>query len=109
MITSHVLDTVQGKPATGVVVRLFRCGEPGDTLLGEARTDLQGRIASFGVDLAGQKGNFRLRFEVATYFAQLEMASLYPYVDITFVGKFPGHYHIPLILSAHGYSTYRGS
>lgn len=104
MVSSHILDTVQGRPGVGVVVQLFSAEE----LLAEAVTDEQGRIKEF-VDAPLRSGMYRLRFFVAEYFGKLEIATLYPYVDVTFSAEFPGHYHIPLILAPNGYTTYRGS
>lgn len=111
-ISTHILDTAKGKPAAGVLVRLSR-HEPPDTWrqLASARTDLDGRCAQLFPD--GEKldeGEYRLEFDTAAYFAGQRIIGLYPVVQIAFQVR-PGesHFHIPLLLSPNGYTTYRGS
>lgn len=116
-ITSHVLDTARGRPAAGVVVQLERWdAAAGWQPIGAATTDAHGRIARFEPALALRGGEHRLRFETAEYFARQGYfaepgpAAFYPRVEVTFVVTSPSeHYHIPLLLSPFGYSTYRGS
>ncbi len=105
MFTSHVLDMVLGKPASGMQVEIFT----GEKLLASAWTDENGRIRDFKVETNWESACYRLRFGVAAYFAKQELGSLYPWVDIHLEAVFPGSYHIPLILAPNGYSTYRGS
>ncbi len=111
-ISTHVLDTAQGQPAKEVPVRLERRDASGSwRLLAAARTDQDGRCAQ----LLPEKetltpGLYRLGFETATYFGARKLDGLYPLVEITFhvrVGE--QHFHIPLLLSPNGYTTYRGS
>lgn len=105
-VTTHVLDTGRGLPAADVVVRLERSG--GAAVLGECRTDEDGRARELGPDRL-DPGEYRLVFDTAAYFAGLGAESLYPQVGITFtVTGTAEHYHLPLLLSAFGYSTYRG-
>jgi 5-hydroxyisourate hydrolase len=102
-ITTHVLDTAQGQPASGVPIELeIREGE-GWRKLGQGETDSDGRLRTL---LAGepQAGTYRLRFDTSGY------SPFFPEVTIVFViGKAGGNYHVPLLLSPFGYSTYRGS
>jgi len=107
-LSTHVLDTSLGRPAAGVPVTLERAtGE----VLGSGVTDADGRVRSIsrdGVSLGA--GTYRLRFDVDAYFAQDGRSSFYPEVTVLFrIGAGGEHYHVPLLLSAFGYSTYRGS
>ena len=97
-LSTHVLDTSRGRPASGVSVVL----EAADgTVLAEGVTDADGRVGSLGGDLAA--GEHRLRFTTSTY------SAFYPEVVVTFLVGDEEHYHVPLLLSPFGYSTYRGS
>ena len=111
MITTHVLDTALGKPAVGVKIRLDLAEGAGWKSLGEGTTDGDGRLRTLlapGSQL--EAGAYRLRFETGEYFSGLGVAGFFPTVDITFiVRESGGHYHVPLLLSPFGYSTYRGS
>lgn len=101
-ITTHVLDTALGKPAAGVPVALFASGE----LLAEGTTDADGRVTELG-PAALEAGGYTLVFDTAAYFAA--RVSFYPRVIIDFAITGSEHYHVPLLLSPFGYSTYRGS
>jgi 5-hydroxyisourate hydrolase len=105
MITTHVLDTAQGRPASRIPVELdlFITGH-GWREVGHGLTNDEGRIADFGEPAAA--GIYRLMFDVASYLPD----AFFPSVAITFQVKDPEeHYHVPLLLSPYGYSTYRGS
>ena len=110
-ITTHVLDTSQGRPAAGVPVTLEVEVAGGWELVGKGTTDKDGR----GSDLVPEEitlaaGVYRLIFDTARYFAAREVEGFYPQVTIVFKLRDPSqHYHVPLILSPFGYSTYRGS
>jgi len=111
-ISTHVLDMVHGKPARDVPVRLEKQNPSGDwRLLTSARTDQDGRCSQLlteGEDLF--TGFYRLIFETASYFAIKNIEALYPSIEITFhVRDGESHFHIPLLLSPNGYTTYRGS
>ena len=112
-ISTHVLDTALGRPADGIHVTLDRLGEGGDqaTRLGSGHTDADGRLRDFiapGVALGA--GVFRLRFDTGEYFARTKRESFYPEVVVVFtVRSSDEHYHVPVLLSPFGYSTYRGS
>lgn len=111
-ISTHVLDTALGKPAAGVPVRLERRGTSGHwSALGATRTDQDGRCSQLLLDdSALPAGPYRLVFETESYFAARKVASLYPVVEVTFeVREGESHFHIPLLLSPNGYTTYRGT
>lgn len=110
-ISTHILDMVNGKPATDVAVRLERKGEAGDwKLLTSARTDQDGRCAQLLPEEESSSGIYRVVFDTASYFATRQIEAMYPVVEITFrVKGGESHFHIPLLLSPHGYTTYRGS
>lgn len=110
-ITTHVLDTSRGKPAADIPVKLARLDETGlvaDTWHGV--TDSDGRIADLLGTTPLAAGDYRISFDLTTYAQQHFTDSFYPQVDITFtVSDASQHYHVPLLLSPFGYSTYRGS
>jgi 5-hydroxyisourate hydrolase len=111
-ISTHVLDTARGRPAAGVRVTLERLDAAGGWLAaGHGDTDNDGRIASLmpeGAVLV--PGEYRLTFATREYFQAAGTATLYPSVTVT-IEAVAGqtHYHVPLLLSPFGYSTYRGS
>lgn len=110
-ISTHVLDAVQGIPASGVVVRLERIGPGEPAELGRGITDADGRISDFGV-AALPAGTYRLTFETGAYLVAAGSGEepFFPEVAVTFRadGVRPT-YHVPLLLSPYSYSTYRGS
>jgi 5-hydroxyisourate hydrolase len=111
-ISTHVLDTARGKPAAGVPVRLQRQNSSGKwTTLRSALTDEDGRCSELlpeGASLAA--GAYRLSFDTGNYFAACGVDGLYPVVEILFrVRNGETHFHIPLLLSPNGYTTYRGT
>jgi 5-hydroxyisourate hydrolase len=104
-LSTHVLDTARGRPATGLRVVL----ETGDgTVVAEAVTDHDGRVGSLGPAELGP-GDLRVRFDTGTWFADQGVAAFYPEVVVTFTVTNGEHFHVPLLLSPFGYSTYRGS
>ena len=110
-ISTHVLDLALGKPAFNVLVRLEIQEPPGWRLLASAQTDQDGRCAQLLPE--GEPfpaGAYRLSFNTASYFAAQKLKTLYPVVEVTFeVKDGESQFHIPLLLSANGYTTYRGS
>ena len=111
-ISTHVLDTALGRPAAGVPVRLERREKSGDWwLLASAQTDQDGRCHQLLPDESAlSAGLYRLAFDTGSYFAAAKITALYPLVDVTFqVRDGETHFHIPLLLSPNGYTTYRGS
>jgi 5-hydroxyisourate hydrolase len=111
-ITTHVLDTALGRPAVGVLVVLEHA-EPGASpvQIGTGVTDADGRVRTLLPPGEGvENGDYRLRFATSAYFARDGRESFYPEVVVEFrVAGGSGHYHVPLLLSPYGYSTYRGS
>jgi 5-hydroxyisourate hydrolase len=111
-ISTHVLDVARGRPAKDVSVRLERRESSGGwILLGSSRTDGDGRCGQLlPGDDALRAGVYRLAFDTASYQLTQESESLYPVVEITFqVRDGDSQFHIPLLLSPYGYTTYRGS
>ena len=111
-ISTHVLDTAQGKPAREVPVRLERQEAAGDwRLLASSQTDADGRCPQLlPENEILRAGTYRLAFDTASYHFAQKAQGLYPVVEITFqVRDGESHFHIPLLLSPHGYTTYRGS
>lgn len=111
-ISTHVLDTALGRPARGVAVTLEGEGAGGSVrAIGAGLTDADGRMRDLlppGESLA--EGVYRLRFATGAYFARDGRETLFPEVTIAFrVGAAAQHYHVPLLLSPFGYTTYRGS
>jgi len=109
-ITTHVLDTSRGKPAAGVLVTLERRMADGSwTPAGHAETDADGRVGALTTEDV-ERGTYRLTFDIGTYFRERHVETFYPEAIIIFNVSDPGqHYHVPLLLSPWGYSTYRGS
>ncbi|MCE4548604.1 hydroxyisourate hydrolase [Xanthomonas hortorum] len=107
-LSTHVLDTASGHPAAGVALRLFA----GETLRFEGVTNVDGRCPELAA-LTLQPGRYRLEFEVAGYWRAAGVALTAPpfleQVPVAFGIAGEGHYHVPLLLSPYGYSTYRGS
>ena len=108
-ITTHVLDTSSGRPATGVKVTLERStGAAEWIVVARGRTDDDGRLIVLPGDVAA--GTYRLVFDTAAYFQADGRRAFYPHVSIAFdVGHSEAHSHVPLLLSPFGYTTYRGS
>jgi 5-hydroxyisourate hydrolase len=103
-VSTHVLDSVSGRPAAGVAVRLFA----GEELLAEGVTDADGRCRL--VDGAPGEGTHRLVFATGPWFAEQGRESFYPEVVLSFAVREPAeHHHVPLLLAPFAYSTYRGS
>ncbi|WP_115045162.1 hydroxyisourate hydrolase [Xanthomonas arboricola] len=107
-LSTHVLDTALGRPAAGVPLRLFA----GDTLRLEAVTNQDGRCPALAA-LVLLPGRYRLEFDAARYWRAVGTVLADPpfleQVPIAFGIADDGHYHVPLLLSPYGYSTYRGS
>jgi 5-hydroxyisourate hydrolase len=130
-VSTHVLDSAAGRPATGMAIALetavpldpslsiagpsIRPGPGGDCAgrswipVGAGQTDADGRLRDWGALPLGP-GEHRLIFQTGDWFASLDRECFYPEVIITFTVKDDGsHYHVPLLLAAYAYSTYRGS
>lgn len=110
-ITTHILDTTRGMPAQNVPISLYaQKGNVWEKLAG-GLTNADGRIQGLlADDVKLSAGIYRMHFETSAYYEMNQEKGFYPYVDIVFELDSAGaHYHIPLLLTAFGYSTYRGS
>jgi 5-hydroxyisourate hydrolase len=112
-LTTHVLDTALGKPAAGLVVELFRHGET-PKCIAVTETNRDGRVDRALVEGADfTAGSYEIRFHVGDYLRKtltLPEPAFLDVVPIRFgVASPEQHYHVPLLLSPYGYSTYRGS
>lgn len=109
-ITTHILDTAQGRPAAGVEVTLER-QQDGWRTLGRGVTNTDGRVGDLlPTSDPLESGTYRLLFAVAPYFAALGLESFYTTIPIVFeIRDSQQHHHVPLLLNPFGYSTYRGS
>ncbi len=110
-ITTHVLDTARGRPATGVPVTLEMKMVNEWRELAKGVTNSDGRVPHLlPEENTINVGIYRLTFETGSYNKANGESAFYPYVSIVFEIKDPDqHYHVPLLLSPFGYSTYRGS
>jgi 5-hydroxyisourate hydrolase len=111
-ISTHILDTARGMPAKDVPVQLEWLEPAGSwRLLAAGRTDRDGRCSDLlPEDAPLSPGIYRLAFDTASYYAAQKVEGLYPVVQITFlVRDGETHFHIPLLLTQNGYTTYRGS
>lgn len=111
-LSTHVLDTSRGRPAGGVIVILeFSADRQHWQELERLETNNDGRVPSLlptGTEL--KAGYYRLTFETEQYFEANGIAGFYPFVSVLFhIQDASQHYHVPLLLSPFGYSTYRGS
>lgn len=110
-ITTHVLDTQLGKPAVGVAVVLYKHDEFDDwNEIARGETNQDGRILDWLEGQQREQGIYRITFDTDAYFEKQELVCFYPQVTFDFRIEHPDeHYHVPLLISAHGMSTYRGS
>ncbi|HXA63712.1 MAG TPA: hydroxyisourate hydrolase [Bryobacteraceae bacterium] len=109
-ISTHVLNTAKGQPAQGVRVTAERLSSDGNFVAaGEGITDVNGRIPQLlGSGAALEAGVYRLTFHAGDYFG--DNAAFYSEITVQFLVRDPStHYHVPLLLSPYGYTTYRGS
>jgi 5-hydroxyisourate hydrolase len=110
-ITTHVLDIARGRPAAGVPVTLEAKGEGGWAVVGRGATDADGRLRDLAPsDSVLSEGQYRLTFDAGAYFDASGADGFYAEVVVSFVVRdAAAHYHVPLLLSPYGYTTYRGS
>ena len=109
-ITTHILDTARGRPAAGVPILLERGDGAGAwSRVGDGVTDADGRLRTL-VSGPLTAATYRISFDTGAYFAAANVDAFYPEVSVVFVVKdAASHYHVPLLISPFGYSTYRGS
>lgn len=109
-ITTHILDTAIGRPVAGITIILFREKNKDWAEVARNITDADGRILGFlNNDAHVLPGRYKMRFETKDYYDKNQITTFYPFVEIIFDITSNEHYHIPLLLSPFGYSTYRGS
>jgi 5-hydroxyisourate hydrolase len=111
VITTHVLDTARGAPAGGLQIALERSAAANEwEVVGRGATDADGRLRTLTAESGSvAPGVYRLIFETRAYFDAQGVRTFYPYVNVTFeVTTADSHYHVPLLVSPFGYSTYRG-
>ena len=115
-LTTHVLDTVNGRPAAGVKIELFELGPDGGRVrIAQARTNRDGRTDSPLIPASDARtGSFELEFQIGDYFRGAGAATADPafleVVPIRFaIADASAHYHVPLVATPWSYSTYRGS
>ena len=109
-ITTHVLDTAEGCAASGIHVELQHATAQGWQLLATSITDDDGRASDLlPEDQVLEPGVYRLVFDTGGYLSQREGYLFYPSIPVVFQLGDDGHYHVPLLLSPYGYSTYRGT
>jgi len=110
MITTHVLDTAAGRPGSGIAIELEHDHAGTWQLVGGGITDDDGRLRTITPLGPVAPGTYRIRFLTGAYFASHGVAAFFPVVEIQFsVHDGSAHYHVPLLLSPFGFSTYRGS
>jgi 5-hydroxyisourate hydrolase len=109
-LSTHILDTAIGRPAADVPLTLSQ--NTGNTwhIIGHGTTDADGRCKTLLGDAPLEACTYKIHFATADYYRAQNLTGLYPYVEIAFTITDPTqHYHIPLLLTANGYTTYRGS
>jgi len=110
-LTTHVLDLARGRPAEGVTVKLARQSGPGQWApVAERTTDADGRVRDFMGEVPLSTGRYLLTFGTGDYFRSRGVDAFHPEIPVLIeIGDPSQHYHVPLLLSPFGYSTYRGS
>jgi 5-hydroxyisourate hydrolase len=109
-ITTHVLDTSLGRPGAGIRIELHRKSDDTWKLVGQGRTDANGRCGDLMGNEEPEHGTYRLLFHAAEYFHEQNAETFYSEIPVIFeVSDSNRHYHVPLLISPFGYSTYRGS
>jgi 5-hydroxyisourate hydrolase len=109
-LSTHILDTALGRPAPNVDVTLSQFDGESWQAIGLSPTDADGRCKTLLSSHPLLAATYKLRFHTAPYFQSLNLPTLYPYIEIIFTVTDPTqHHHIPLLLTANGYTTYRGS
>ena len=107
-ITTHILDTAKGVPASDVSVKLVRLEKQGAVSVAQGKTNEDGRIMDWFSRESFSEGHYQITFDTRSYLE--DGKCFFPEVTIDFiVDNLSQHYHVPLLLSPFGYSTYRGS
>lgn len=109
-LTTHILDTTKGKPASGVAIILYQQDNNTWKEITRGITNNDGRIPHLlDKDTILEQGIYKIKFETKDYFEKQGVQTFYPFVEIIFSITNNEHYHVPLLLTPFGYSTYRGS
>ena len=110
-LSSHILDVSKGMPAAGVTIKLEKYIPETKTwaFADEKVTDKNGRVPNFLDSSAANNGTYKLTYYTKEYFQKSGTESFYPWVEVVFQIADNTHYHVPITLSAYGYSTYRGN
>ena len=110
-LSSHILDVSKGMPAQGVTIKLekFNDAKKTWTSVEEKVTDKNGRVPDFLPNDKSNLGIYKLKYYTSEYFKKMNTESFYPWVEVVFQITNADHYHVPITLSAFGYSTYRGN
>ena len=112
-LTTHVLDTSQGKPAEGMKIQLFKIEDKKSFQIAEVITNKDGRVDQKLLKSENNIGIYELRFFAGDYFnkknLKLTKIKFLDEIIIRFGISDDTHYHVPLLISPYGYSTYRGS
>ena len=109
-LSTHILDTAIGRPAANVSLALSKLNDGEWQELGRGETDADGRCKTLLGDAPLEAAAYKIHFAVAEYYTAQKLTGLYPFIEIVFTVANPAqHYHIPLLLTANGYTTYRGS
>lgn len=110
-LSSHILDVSKGLPVSGVKIKLEKYNDKNKmwSFVEEKKTDTNGRIADFLRSEKDNLGIFKLTYYTSEYFKRDDIESFYPFIEVVFEIRDKNHYHVPITLSAYGYSTYRGS
>lgn len=110
-LSSHILDVSKGTPAVGVTINLEKYNEKSKTWkqIDQKVTDANGRITDFLPSKNQNNGIYKLVYLTSPYFQKNNTESFYPFIEVVFQIKDSNHYHVPITLSAYGYTTYRGN
>ena len=110
-LSSHILDVSKGIPVSGVKMKLEMYNKQSKIwiFVDEKNTDANGRISDFLPSEKDNLGIFKLTYYTSDYFKKDHTESFYPFIEVVFKIRDKNHYHVPITLSAYGYSTYRGS
>ncbi|XP_057367662.1 5-hydroxyisourate hydrolase-like [Daphnia carinata] len=110
-LTTHVLNTATGKPANGMQIMLHRMKSDSSwEILRQGKTNEDGRLPGLLSKDEFSAGMYKMFFDTSSYFKEMHIDTFYPYVEVIFnILNTNEHYHVPLLVSPFGYSTYRGS
>ncbi|XP_020282167.1 uncharacterized protein LOC109853962 [Pseudomyrmex gracilis] len=109
-LTTHVIDSTKGLPVAGLQVCVYKLMDGKWTFLNESTTNIEGRCNDLVDKVSCPAGRYKIHYDVDKYFSVRKIDTLFPFIEIIIDAKNPNtHYHLPLLLSPFGYTTYRGS